>query len=111
MLIVADREGNVRISCAFTQRCPGLMGLGYSEIPAEQSVAPDAQVGMLAALLETLAIPVVELRCAVGDVPFYAGVLIGPNGNLMLVVHWARRGSSTACVSRDRGALEIHPDS
>jgi haloalkane dehalogenase len=45
------------------RRCiaPDLMGLGYSDIPAEQSVAPDAQVGMLAALLETLAIPAVDL--------------------------------------------------
>jgi haloalkane dehalogenase len=45
------------------RRCiaPDLMGLGYSDIPAEQSVAPEAQVGMLADLLDTLAIPVVDL--------------------------------------------------
>ena len=30
------------------------MGLGYSHIPERQSVAPAAQVGMLAALLDAL---------------------------------------------------------
>jgi pimeloyl-ACP methyl ester carboxylesterase len=37
------------------------MGLGYSEIPEGQSLAPEAQAGMFAALLDTLAIPAVDL--------------------------------------------------
>lgn len=40
---------------------PDLMGLGYSEIPEGQSLAPLDQVGMLAALLDTLHIPDVDL--------------------------------------------------
>jgi haloalkane dehalogenase len=45
------------------RRCvaPDLMGLGYSQIPERQSVAPDAQVAMLAALLDTLSMPAVDL--------------------------------------------------
>jgi haloalkane dehalogenase len=45
------------------RRCvaPDLMGLGYSEIPEPQSVAPDAQVRMLVALLERLSIDTVDL--------------------------------------------------
>jgi haloalkane dehalogenase len=45
------------------RRCiaPDFMGLGYSQIPEGQSVAPDAQVAMLAALLDSLSIPVVDL--------------------------------------------------
>ncbi|MFC5742074.1 alpha/beta fold hydrolase [Dyella tabacisoli] len=45
------------------RRCvaPDFMGLGYSEIPAHQSLAADAQVAMLAALLDTLAIGKVDM--------------------------------------------------
>lgn len=45
------------------RRCvaPDFMGLGYSQIPEGQSLAPDAQVAMLAALLDSLSIPVVDL--------------------------------------------------
>ncbi|HEY7182535.1 MAG TPA: alpha/beta hydrolase [Blastocatellia bacterium] len=45
------------------RRCiaPDFMGLGYSQIPEGQSVAPDAQVAMLAALLDSLSIPSVDL--------------------------------------------------
>jgi pimeloyl-ACP methyl ester carboxylesterase len=37
------------------------MGLGYSEIPEGQSLAPEAQASMLAAFLDALAIPAVDL--------------------------------------------------
>lgn len=37
------------------------MGLGYSEVPENQSVAPDAQVAMLAALLDRLSIAAVDV--------------------------------------------------
>jgi pimeloyl-ACP methyl ester carboxylesterase len=40
---------------------PDFMGLGYSQIPAQQSLAADAQVGMLAALLDALAISGVDI--------------------------------------------------
>jgi len=45
------------------RRCVALdfMGLGYSEIPEPQSVAADAQVAMLAAFLDKLAIGTVDL--------------------------------------------------
>jgi pimeloyl-ACP methyl ester carboxylesterase len=45
------------------RRCiaPDSMGLGYTEVAADQSVAPDAQVAMLAALLERLALPAVDI--------------------------------------------------
>ena len=45
------------------RRCvaPDFMGLGYTEISDLQSVAPDAQVGMLAAFLDALSIPSVDL--------------------------------------------------
>jgi pimeloyl-ACP methyl ester carboxylesterase len=45
------------------RRCvaPDFMGLGYSQIPEGQSVAPDAQVAMLAALLDSLSISAVDL--------------------------------------------------
>lgn len=45
------------------RRCvaPDLMGLGYSEIPEGQSLAPEAQAEMLAALLDALAIDAVDL--------------------------------------------------
>lgn len=45
------------------RRCvaPDVMGLGYSEVPEGQSVAADAQVAMLAALLDRLAIGRVDL--------------------------------------------------
>jgi pimeloyl-ACP methyl ester carboxylesterase len=45
------------------RRCiaPDLMGLGYSEIPERQSVAPEAQAEMLAALLDALSITSVDL--------------------------------------------------
>ena len=37
------------------------MGLGYSEVPENQSVAPDAQVAMLAALLDRLSVAAVDI--------------------------------------------------
>jgi pimeloyl-ACP methyl ester carboxylesterase len=45
------------------RRCvaPDFMGLGYSEIPEHQPLASSAQVGMLAALLDTLAISKVDI--------------------------------------------------
>jgi pimeloyl-ACP methyl ester carboxylesterase len=45
------------------RRCiaPDSMGLGYSEVPEGQSLAPEAQASMLVALLDTLAIPAVDL--------------------------------------------------
>jgi haloalkane dehalogenase len=45
------------------RRCiaPDLMGLGYSEISPQQSVAPQAQADMLADLLQQLSIPTVDL--------------------------------------------------
>ncbi|MGH8175901.1 MAG: alpha/beta fold hydrolase [Steroidobacter sp.] len=45
------------------RRCiaPDFMALGYTEVAVGQSVAPDAQVDMLAALLDALAIPAVDL--------------------------------------------------
>jgi pimeloyl-ACP methyl ester carboxylesterase len=45
------------------RRCvaPDFMGLGYSQIPEGQSLAPDAQAAMLAALLDRLSIPVVDI--------------------------------------------------
>jgi pimeloyl-ACP methyl ester carboxylesterase len=45
------------------RRCiaPDSMGLGYSEVPAGQSLAPEAQADMFAALLDRLAIRAVDL--------------------------------------------------
>jgi pimeloyl-ACP methyl ester carboxylesterase len=45
------------------RRCvaPDFMGLGYSQIPEHQSLAADAQAGMLAALLDKLAISKVDI--------------------------------------------------
>jgi haloalkane dehalogenase len=45
------------------RRCiaPDLMAMGYSRIPHDQSLAPAAQVGMLAALLDKLSIRSVDL--------------------------------------------------
>lgn len=45
------------------RRCiaPDFMGLGYSQIPALQSLAPSAQVAMLAALLDSLAIANIDI--------------------------------------------------
>lgn len=45
------------------RRCiaPDSMGLGYSEIPEGQSLAPEAQAEMLAGLLDMLSIPAVDL--------------------------------------------------
>lgn len=45
------------------RRCiaPDFMGLGYSQIPERQSVAPAAQVAMLAALLDALGIGQVDI--------------------------------------------------
>jgi haloalkane dehalogenase len=45
------------------RRCvaPDFMALGYTEVAAGQSVAPDAQVEMLAALLDALSITTVDL--------------------------------------------------
>lgn len=48
---------------AADRRCiaPDMMGLGYSQIPEGQSVAPDAQPAMLAVLLDALGISKVDL--------------------------------------------------
>lgn len=45
------------------RRCiaPDMLGLGYTEVAPGQSVAPDAQVEMLAELLDTLGIDTVDL--------------------------------------------------
>jgi pimeloyl-ACP methyl ester carboxylesterase len=45
------------------RRCiaPDLLGLGYTEVPAGQSVAPDAQVAMLVGLLDKLGVATVDL--------------------------------------------------
>jgi pimeloyl-ACP methyl ester carboxylesterase len=45
------------------RRCiaPDLMGLGYSRIPDGQSVAPEAQVAMLVAVLDALSVSTVDL--------------------------------------------------
>jgi haloalkane dehalogenase len=45
------------------RRCiaPDSMGLGYSEVPEGQSLAPEAQAGMVAALLDALTIPTADL--------------------------------------------------
>jgi haloalkane dehalogenase len=45
------------------RRCiaPDLMGLGYSKIPSGQSLAPPAQLAMLAALLDSLSVTSVDL--------------------------------------------------
>jgi pimeloyl-ACP methyl ester carboxylesterase len=48
---------------AARRRCiaPDFMGLGYSEIPEQQSLAADAQAAMLAAFLDVLAIRKVDI--------------------------------------------------
>ncbi|MGH9159950.1 MAG: alpha/beta fold hydrolase [Vicinamibacteraceae bacterium] len=45
------------------RRCvaPDFLGMGHTEVAERQSVAPDAQVAMLVALLDTLSIPAVDL--------------------------------------------------
>lgn len=45
------------------RRCiaPDFLAMGYTEVAEGQSVAPDAQAGMLVALLDTLSIPAVDL--------------------------------------------------
>ena len=45
------------------RRCvaPDFLGLGYTEVAEGQSVAPDAQVAMLVALLDTLSISTVDI--------------------------------------------------
>lgn len=45
------------------RRCiaPDVMGLGYSEVPQGQSLAPEAQADMLVALLDRLSVPAVDL--------------------------------------------------
>src|SRR5688572_2879451 len=45
------------------RRCiaPDFMGLGYSEVPAQQDLSPQAQTDMLVAFLNDLAIPSVDL--------------------------------------------------
>jgi len=45
------------------RRCiaPDYMGMGYSEVSAEQSLAPEAQVEMIHALLETLSVKTVDI--------------------------------------------------
>ncbi|HEV7706317.1 MAG TPA: alpha/beta hydrolase [Gemmatimonadaceae bacterium] len=40
---------------------PDYMGLGYSEVAAEQSLAPEAQMEMIHALLETLSVSTVDI--------------------------------------------------
>jgi pimeloyl-ACP methyl ester carboxylesterase len=46
-----------------SRRCiaPDFMGLGYSEVPAGQDVSPEAQVGMVAGLLDALGVRAVDL--------------------------------------------------
>lgn len=48
---------------AAVRRCiaPDSMGLGYSEIPASQDLAPESQASMLATLLDTLRVKSVDL--------------------------------------------------
>lgn len=48
------------------QRCvaPDFMGLGYTEVPARQSLAPASQATMLAALLDALSIRQVDIVAA-----------------------------------------------
>jgi pimeloyl-ACP methyl ester carboxylesterase len=48
---------------ASVRRCivPDFMGLGYSEVPARQALAADAQMAMLVALLDKLAIARVDI--------------------------------------------------
>ena len=48
---------------AAQRRCiaPDFLGLGYTEVAEGQSVAPDAQVAMLAALLDALGVDAVDL--------------------------------------------------
>lgn len=48
------------------RRCiaPDFMGLGYTEVPARQSLAPTAQVTMLAALLDALSVGQVDIIAA-----------------------------------------------
>jgi pimeloyl-ACP methyl ester carboxylesterase len=55
-------RGALERLCAH-RRCiaPDFMGLGYSEVPAQQSLAASAQVTMLAALLDALAVAKVDL--------------------------------------------------
>jgi haloalkane dehalogenase len=50
-------------SLAGHRRCvaPDLMGLGYTEVPEAQDLAPDAQARMIAALLDALAIDTVDM--------------------------------------------------
>jgi pimeloyl-ACP methyl ester carboxylesterase len=45
------------------RRCvaPDFMGLGYSQVPEHQSLAASAQVGMLAALMDSLALKTVDI--------------------------------------------------
>jgi pimeloyl-ACP methyl ester carboxylesterase len=45
------------------RRCiaPDLMGLGYSEVPERQSLVPESQADMLAALLDRLSVDAVDL--------------------------------------------------
>ena len=55
-------RGAIERLCA-DRRCiaPDFMGLGYSEVPEHQSLAADAQVAMLAAFLDALAIRQVDI--------------------------------------------------
>jgi pimeloyl-ACP methyl ester carboxylesterase len=55
-------RGAIERLCA-DRRCiaPDFMGLGYSEVPERQSLAADAQVAMLAAFLDALAIRQVDI--------------------------------------------------
>ena len=65
------------------RRCiaPDFMGLGYSEVPEHQSLAADAQVAMLAALLDSLGI---------ADVDVVASDSGGAVAQLLAVHHPAR---------------------
>ena len=55
-------RGALRLLSAH-RRCiaPDFMGLGYSEVPAHQSLAADAQTAMLAALLDRLSVRQVDI--------------------------------------------------
>ncbi len=55
------RDAIARLSAHRRCIAPDFLGLGVTEAAAGQSVAPDAQLAMLVALLDTLSIPAVDL--------------------------------------------------
>ena len=55
------RGALVRLSSLRRCLAPDSMGLGYSEIPEGQSLAPEAQADMLVAFLDALQVPSVDL--------------------------------------------------